>query len=102
MQLCCREGEAHERDGRSPLELRVKEQFSANQFQALFHAGESKPSPHRDPFNIKTTSLIADGQLDLVHRTYKRHSELLCTAMLQRILQGFLQNAKKTKRDRLR
>jgi hypothetical protein len=48
--------------------LRVKGQFSANQFQALFHAGESKPSPLRDPFNIKNTSLIADGQLDLAHR----------------------------------
>jgi len=47
-------------DGRSPLELRVKGQFSANQFQALFHAGKSKPSrlrvsDHLNPYFFERT-----------------------------------------------
>ena len=83
------------------MKLRAEGKFPTDQSQALLHACEAEPGPLHRLFGIKTKPRIRDGQIDLIHRTHKRHLEVFCTAMLRGILKGFLQNAKETKCDLL-
>jgi len=81
------------------LMLRFDREFPINELQAFLHTGEAEPRPFHNHGGIKANPPIAHSQLNLVRFSTERYFEMSCTAMLGRILQGFLQDAVEAKGD---
>src|SRR6266481_441159 len=81
--------------------LGIDGKLPMDQFQPFPHAGEAQPSPPYCLFGTKTDARIAYAQLDLVRCAAEPCFNALCSAMLDSVLQTFLQDPKETKRDLL-
>ena len=81
--------------------LGIDGKLPMDQFQSFPHAGEAQPSPPHCLFGTKTDARIANAQLDSVRCASEPCFNVLCSAVLDSILQTFLQDPKETKRDLL-
>src|SRR6266566_3491629 len=82
--------------------LGIYDKFSMDQFQTFLHAGQAQ-TPARDcRLGVKANSRIAHRQLNLIRRILEANLEVPRPAMLDSILEPFLQDAKEAKRDLLR
>ena len=59
--------------------------------------GKTKPPALQCGFQVKARAGIADREMNLTRRSPQAHFEALCPAMLRRVVQGLLQDAKKAK-----
>jgi hypothetical protein len=81
--------------------LGIDGKLPMDQLQPFPHAGEAQPVPPHCLFAVKTNARIAHAQLDFVRCASEPHFEPPWSAMLDGILQTFLQDPKEPKRDLL-
>ena len=67
--------------------------MSAHDLQPLLHAGQAEPAPSHRLLGVKAGARILDCQVDGVDLTVQRDVGVTRRAMLDDILQGFLQDA---------
>ena len=79
--------------------LRVDGKLPANDFQPLLHAGQAEPGPSHRLVRVKAGARVLDGQVDGVDVTVQRDVGVSRHAVLDDILQGFLQDAVETQGD---
>ncbi len=79
--------------------LRADGQLPPHGFQPLFHAGQAEPGPSHCLVRVKAGARILDGQVDGVAVTDQRDVGVSWHAVLDDILQCFLQDAIDTQRD---
>jgi len=79
--------------------LRFDRNRTADETDSLPHADQSKPLLPHDDLGVKTDSGVAYRQLDLICHFVQIYFEVPRTAIFERVLQGFLQDAEETKRD---
>ena len=79
--------------------LRVDGKLPANDFQPLLHAGQAEPGPSHRLVRVKAGARVLDCQIDGVDLTVQRDVGVSRHAMLDDILQGFLQDAVETQGD---
>ena len=84
---------------RTAPRLRLDGKLPANDFQPLLHAGQAESGPSYRLVRVKAGSRILDGQVDGVDVTVERDVGLSRHAMLDDILQGFLQDAVEAQGD---
>ena len=70
-----------------------------DQFQTFLHASEAQAAARNCLFGVKANSRIAHRQLNLIRCTVEANLEVPRRAMLNGVLEPFLQDAKQAKRD---
>src|SRR5262245_58066420 len=89
-------------DRRADAVLRFNHQLTIDQLQTLLHAGESESTSFQGFNGIKASTGIEDGHEDFVVFTSQCDLKTPLAAMLDRVLERFLQNAEDTERNLLR
>jgi len=84
---------------RAAPRLRVDGQLPADDFQPLFHAGQAESGPSHRLVRVKAGARILDCQDEGVVLTAQRDLGMSRPAMLDDVLQGFLQDAVETQGD---
>ena len=79
--------------------LRVDGKPPAHDLQPLLHAGQAEPGPSHRLVRVKAGARVLDRQIDGVDLTVQRDVGVSRHAMLDDILQGFLQDAVETQGD---
>ena len=79
--------------------LGIYEKLSMDQFQTFLHASEAQAAARNCLFGVKANSRIAHRQLNLIRCTVEANLEVPRRAMLNGVLEPFLQDAKQAKRD---
>src|SRR5688500_6447517 len=79
--------------------LRVDGKSSPNCGQPLPHTGQAEPGPPHHLVRIKAGARVLDCQIDGVVVTVQRDENVSRRAMLDDILQGFLQDSVETEGD---
>ena len=79
--------------------LRVDGQLPAHDPQPFLHAGQAEPRPPHRLERVKAGARIVDGQVDRVDVTVQSDVGVSRLAMLDDVLQGFLQDAVETQGD---
>jgi hypothetical protein len=77
---------------RAAPRLRVDGKLTANDLQPLLHAGQAEPGPSYRLVNKKTSARILDCQIEGVDVTVQIDVGVSRPAMLDDILQAFLQH----------
>jgi hypothetical protein len=67
--------------------------------RSFAHADEPQSPPAKGIVLVETDSVITDSELNLGRRPFELHAEVAYTAVLNRILQGFLQYPEQAKRN---
>ena len=99
-----RSSEGHARSNRGAvLRARINGQVTDDQLEPLFHAHKAETSwPFEDLIHLKTNPGITHGQRDVSCAVLQRHVDAMRAAVLDGILQRFLQNAIQAQRNLLR
>ena len=80
-------------NGRAVPALRVDGKVPAHDLQPLLHAGQAEPAPSHRLLRVEAGARILDCEVDGVDLTVQRDMGVTRPAMLDDILQGFLQDA---------
>ena len=83
-------------DDRPVPRLRVNGKVAADDLQTFLHAGQTEPAPFYRLLRVEAGARILDGEVDGVALSVQRDVVLTRPAMLDDILQGFLQDAVET------
>ena len=83
-------------DDRPVPRLRVNGKVAADDLQTLLHAGQAKPAPSHRLLRVEAGARILDCEIDGVDLSVQRDVGVTRPAMLDDILQGFLQDAVET------
>jgi hypothetical protein len=82
------------------LRAGINRQLTDDQLQPLFHAHKAETSPpFEDLIQLKTNPGITHGQRDLICAALQPHLDAMRAAVLDGILQRFLQNAIQAQRN---
>ena len=79
--------------------LRVDEKLPAHDLQPLLHAGQAEPRPSDGFVRVEAGARVLDCQIDGADLTVQRDLGASRHAMLDDILEGFLQDAVETEGD---
>ena len=80
-------------DRRALPALRPDRKVPANNLQPLLHARQAEPTPSQRFLGVKAGARILDCEIDGVGLTVQRDVSMTRPAMLDDVLQGFLQDA---------
>ena len=83
-------------DDRPVPRLRVNGEVAADDLQPLLHAGQAEPAPSHRLLRVEAGARILDCEVDGVDLSVQRDVGVTRPAMLDDILQGFLQDAVET------
>src|SRR5258705_7072791 len=89
-------------DRRTTIGLRVDGKLPIHQLHPLCHTDKAKPAGFHCLLDVKTGSRIAHGEVDRVRGVAQLDIEVPQAAVLDCILQRFLQDTKEAKRNLLR
>ena len=84
---------------RAVLPLRVDGKLPAHDLQPLLHAGQAEPRPSHGFVRVEAGARVLDCQIDGADLTVQRDVGVSRHAMLEDILEGFLQDAVETEGD---
>ena len=79
--------------------LRVNGKLPANDFQPLLHAGQAEPGPSHRLVRVKAAARVLACEVNGIDLTIQRDVGVSRHAMLDDILQGFLQDAVEAEGD---
>jgi hypothetical protein len=85
----CLEGDASQNRGTAGG-LRHDGNLAFHQLDSFAHADEPQAPPTKGILRIKAHAVVTDGELNLSRTPLEFHAEVPHTAVLNRILQGFL------------
>ena len=80
-------------DDRPVPRLRVNGKVAADDLQTLLHAGQTEPAPSHRLLGVEASARILDCEVEGVDLSVQRDGGVTRPAMLDNILQGFLQHA---------